>query len=396
MDILKAFTYNELEIINSIRDLCSYKGIKCYIVGGAVRDAILGYRIKDIDICMDGSPDNILNQLQGLKYCQYHSKFQTASLVFKNGVSIDLIRCRKECYSRNGALPTISPSYIHEDLYRRDFTVNALAYDIEREDIIDIYGGMKDLENKVLKKIHANSYREDPTRIFRAVKYAVRYDFKLEDRYEIEKCIDKGIFNIISSDRIIKEIYLLCGEEKWIKNIYLCNDLKIFNIDKRPLENRDMNGIEGKTYNCTSIDIRILRLFYSLRDEKYTRILIENSILDRKLRSTMKCFSENSYKLVNLLTNTMENYKLYTILGKVNDYGLIFLSWNPKLEYKIYNYIDNLRNYKTSLNGAHIVSQGIKDGKSIGRILKHIMKIELNAGIKYGQKYLAENLGENI
>ncbi|MEY7999470.1 CCA tRNA nucleotidyltransferase [Clostridium sp. Mt-5] len=395
MDILRAFTYSELESINSIRDLCSHKGIKCYIVGGAVRDAILGNQIKDIDICIDGSPNDILNELQGLKYCQYHIKFQTASLVFKNGVSIDLIRCRKECYFRNGALPTISPSYIHEDLYRRDFTVNALAYDIEGEDIIDIYGGMQDLGNKVLRKIHSNSYREDPTRIFRAVKYAVRYNFKLEDRDEIKKCIDKGIFNTISSDRIVKEIYLLCCEDEWIKNIYLCNDLKIFSIDKHYLGNKVINGIENET-NCASVDVRILRLFYSLRDEKYARILVENSILDRKLRSTMKCFIENSYKVVDLLTDTMENYKLYTILRKLNDYGLIFLSWNPKLEYKIYNYIDNLRNYKTSLNGNNIVSQGIKDGKSIGRILERIMKIELNTGIKYGQKYLAKNLGESI
>jgi tRNA nucleotidyltransferase (CCA-adding enzyme) len=84
------------------------------------------------------------------------------------------------------------------------------------------------------------------------------------------------------------------------------------------------------------------------------------------------------------------------ILNHKNDYELVLLSWNSKLSFKICNYIYNLKGYKPSLNGRYIISMGVKDGKSIGKILKNITGIELNSGIKCGQKYLAEYLGENM
>lgn len=184
MNILKSFTKGEIAIIEAIRDLCIKKGVKAYIVGGAVRDAILKNKIKDIDICVNYNPNSIVTQLKGIKYYKYYKNFQTAAVTFQNGVCIDLIRCRKEYYKRHGDLPKVEPSDIYDDLYRRDFTINSLAYDIVGNSILDIYGGIGDIKNKVLKKIHFNSYREDPTRIFRAVKYCVRYGFYLEDKWE--------------------------------------------------------------------------------------------------------------------------------------------------------------------------------------------------------------------
>lgn len=397
MEILEALTCDEIKIVNEIMDLCKRRGIKSYIVGGAVRDAILGNKVKDIDICLEEDPKVILDELQKLKCCQYHSEFQTAFLVFENGVNIDLIRCRKEYYYIDGALPRISPSRIYEDLYRRDFTVNALAYDIEKKCIIDVCGGIQDLKNRVLRKIHPNSYNEDPTRIFRAIKYAVRYKFSLKDKDEIKKCVEKGVFSLISNDRIVKEIYLLCCEENWKENIYLCNDLKIFDVDERLLKIELEEENQDKRYSCTSrVDMRILKLFYSMRDRKYRSILAENSILNKELRSAIECSNEDSHEAADLIMGTMDNYRLYTILRKMNDYELVLLSWNSKLNYKIYNYIYNLRDYRPSLSGKYIASKGVKDGKSIGRILRSIMKIELNSGIDYGQKYLTENLGENM
>ncbi|MEY8762264.1 MULTISPECIES: CCA tRNA nucleotidyltransferase [Clostridium] len=391
MEISKSFGCGEMEIINEVGEVCRHRDIKSYIVGGAVRDAILGNRVKDIDICLEEDPKIILDDLWGLKYCQYHSEFQTAFLTFENGVSIDLIRCRKEHYCRDGALPSVSPSHIYGDLYRRDFTVNALAYDMEKGYIIDIYGGMKDLRDKVLRKIHPGSYNEDPTRIFRAVKYAVRYGLKLEDEDEIEKCVCGGAFDLVSNDRIVKEIYLLCCEKKWRENIYLCSDLKIFDVDKCLLEME----FEGEDHS-DNVDLKILRLLYCLRDKKYSSVLAENSVLNKKLKSAAVWFNENFEKTANLIMNTMDNYKLYMILNHKNDYELVLLSWNSKLSFKICNYIYNLKGYKPSLNGRYIISMGVKDGKSIGKILKNITGIELNSGIKCGQKYLAEYLGENM
>lgn len=394
MNILKSFTKDEIEIIEAIRDLCIKKGVKAYIVGGAVRDAILKNKIKDIDICVNYNPNSIITQLKGVKYHKYYENFQTAAVTFQNGVCIDLIRCRKEYYKKYGELPKVEPSDIYDDLYRRDFTINSLAYDIVGNRILDIYGGIDDIKNKVLKKIHFNSYREDPTRIFRAVKYCVRYGFYLEDKWEIEKCIKEDIFNTISNDRIMKEIYSLCSEINWIENIRLCNDLRIFNINGQALEVKYFDYGKDLISIYKNIDMRILRLFYSLRDKVYVNILIENSILNRKLKNTIKYFSEELHMVINSIKNTLDNYKLYQLLKSMNDYELIFLSWYYELNYKIYNYINNMSTYKLSLNGNDIIDLGIKEGKSIKKILNGVMKIELNTALKWRKECLLKNIGE--
>ncbi|WP_368487807.1 CCA tRNA nucleotidyltransferase [Clostridium sp. BJN0013] len=394
MDILKSFTKDEVEIMNVIRNLCIKKGIKAYIVGGAVRDAILKNKIKDIDICINVNPNSIAGQLKGIKYYKYYENFQTATLAFENGIGIDLIRCRKEYYKKDGELPIVEPSNIYDDLHRRDFTINSLAYDMVTNSILDIYGGIDDIKNKIIKKIHFNSYREDPTRIFRAIKYCVRYGFHLKDKWEIEQCIKEGIFNTISNDRIIKEIYSLCCEINWIENIYLCSELKIFNIDGQALEIKD--SVYGKDLISIykNIDMRILRLFYSLRDEVYVNILIENSILNRKLKSTIKYFSERLKIIIDSMKNTLDNYKLYNLLKSMNDYELTFLSWYDELNCKIYNYTTNMSTYKLSLNGNDIKTLGIKEGKFIKKILNDIMKVELNTALKWKKEYLLKNIGE--
>lgn len=394
MNIFKSFTKDEIYVINAVRDLCVRRNIKAYIVGGAVRDAILKNKVKDIDICLNCDPGSIIVELKGVKYYKYYKNFQTAAVTFQNGIHIDLIRCRKEHYRKYGELPEVESSDIYDDLYRRDFTINSLAYDIVENNILDIYGGIDDIKNKVLRKIHFNSYREDPTRIFRAVKYSVRYGFYLEDKLEIEKCITENIFNTISNDRIVKEIYSLCSEINWIKNINLCSILGIFNIDGQALKVKYSDYEKELISIYKNVDIRILRLAYSLKDEVYVNILIENSILNRKLKNTVKYFSQNLHKVINFMKNTLDNYELYQLLKGMNDYELVFLSWYYELKYKIYNYIDNISTYKLSLNGTDIIALGIREGKSIKRILNNIMKLELNTVLKWRKEYLLKNIGE--
>lgn len=394
MNIFKSFTKDEIYVINAVRDLCVRRNIKAYIVGGAVRDAILKNKIKDIDICLNCDPGSIIVELKGVKYYKYYKNFQTAAVTFQNGIHIDLIRCRKEHYRKYGELPEVESSDIYDDLYRRDFTINSLAYDIVENNILDIYGGIDDIKNKVLRKIHFNSYREDPTRIFRAVKYSVRYGFYLEDKLEIEKCITENIFNTISNDRIVKEIYSLCSEINWIKNINLCSILGIFNINGQALKVKYSDYEKELISIYKNVDIRILRLAYSLKDEVYVNILIENSILNRKLKNTVKYFSQNLNKVINFMKNTLDNYELYQLLKDMNDYELAFLSWYYELKYKIYNYIDNISTYKLSLNGTDIIALGIREGKSIKRILNNIMKLELNTVLKWRKEYLLKNIGE--
>ena len=150
MDITFSFDEKQKVAIESVIKVCRKNGIKGFIVGGAVRDAFLEISPMDIDMCFEEDPRNIIQEFD-LENFVYHDAFSTATVRFKNGVEIDFIRCRKEVYKRNGALPTIIPSDIKDDLERRDFTVNALAYDVVEGVVIDPFGGIADIKAKKIK-----------------------------------------------------------------------------------------------------------------------------------------------------------------------------------------------------------------------------------------------------
>lgn len=374
MDIFSGLNCSQIYVINLIKKVCKLKDVKSYIVGGAVRDALLKVKVRDIDICVDKDPKIIIESLAEIKTFKYYSEFQTAALEFKNGVSVDIIRCRKESYTKYGMLPKITPSDIDHDLFRRDFTINALAYDLGYNKLIDLYGGILDIKNKSIRKIHNNSYEEDCTRIFRAIKYSIRYKFSLYDREQIVSCIDKGILKTISNDRISKEISLLCIEQNWKDAFLLCESLNIFNL------NCNLIGIPNKVIGYDDVNMRLLNLFYSFKNKDDAHILIDNSILDSNIKKSMMKLKDCSVE--NILKNTFGNYEIFNHLKNMSKYDLAYLSWNIELTYKIYNYIYNLEGCKLSINGNKIKALGIKDGKLIGSILRYIMKLKLNTGIE--------------
>lgn len=388
MDLINKLNKEQRYIVNLIKNICDREKIDAYIVGGAVRDIILNSEINDIDICITEDPINIINKLSYIKEYRYHKEFQTSNIKFNNGIEIDLIRCRKESYSYNGVLPNIIPSKLKDDLFRRDFTVNAVAYNISSGKIVDPYKGIEDIRLKKIKKIHKYSYAEDPTRIFRAIRYSVRYDFQIYDKEEIRLAIDnKMIFNI-SNDRIIREIFLMCSEKKWIENMILCDYYNIFSIDSSLL------GKKNKFFDYNKIDDRILNLFSVLRDEKFIDIFINNSILKKQLIKSFKNFANSRFTICDNLFTTSDNYKIYKLMKNFSLNELKLLSLEKKLKYKIINYLNNLMEVNLSITGKDVGNLGVNNGKLIGSVIKILMQLRMNTLISIEKEYLIRNLGE--
>jgi tRNA nucleotidyltransferase (CCA-adding enzyme) len=151
-----------------------------YLVGGAVRDLLLGRGRADIDLVVEGNPGALARAL-GAESLAAHSRFGTLK-VDLDGHEIDIAATRRESYARPGALPTVEPGApIRTDLARRDFTVNAMAVALaEPRELIDPYDGQADLAEGVLRVIHAGSFVDDPTRAIRAARYAARFGFGVE------------------------------------------------------------------------------------------------------------------------------------------------------------------------------------------------------------------------
>ncbi len=206
-------------LLREIGQLGDERGCRVYVVGGVVRDLLLGHVTLDLDLTVEG--DGVaFARLVADRYragLAVFERFATARLVFPDGLKIDIATTRRESYALPGVLPTVQPASIEEDLYRRDFTINAIALQLNPGQfgrLLDAYGGQSDLRARTIRVLHAGSFQDDPTRIFRAVRFEQRLKFRLE-RTTIRLLAQAASTNLIqqlSGPRLQNEILLLLGE----------------------------------------------------------------------------------------------------------------------------------------------------------------------------------------
>ena len=191
-----------------------------YVVGGFVRDLLLERDNLDLDIVLEGDAIRFANQLAEA-WCgtvQSHQQFGTATVTRPDGLKIDFVSARSETYASPGALPSIKYSTIEVDLRRRDFSTNALAIQLNHGafgEIVDCTHGIRDLRAGRIRVLHDQSFIDDPTRIFRAIRYEQRYGFQIieGDQKRIREAVDQGVLDLISGQRIWSEIDRILLEE---------------------------------------------------------------------------------------------------------------------------------------------------------------------------------------
>jgi tRNA nucleotidyltransferase (CCA-adding enzyme) len=180
-----------------------------YLVGGAVRDLLLGLEAGDLDVVIEGEPEALL-QLPGFEP-EREALFLTGRLRLDD-MQIDVARARAETYPRPGALPEVRPASIADDLARRDFTINAMAFPLGGNgELLDPHGGLEDLRAKRLRVLHDRSFVDDPTRALRAARYAARFGFDLEPG--TAELIRDADLSTVSEDRIDNELRRIAAED---------------------------------------------------------------------------------------------------------------------------------------------------------------------------------------
>jgi tRNA nucleotidyltransferase (CCA-adding enzyme) len=186
-----------------------------YLVGGAVRDLLRGGQPLDLDLVVErGEPADLAHRLGGT--AQVHDRFGTSS-VSRDGFRYDIARARRETYPRPGALPEVIPATLAEDLERRDFTVNAMALSLggpRPGALVAAPGAEEDLDARRLRVLHDASFRDDPTRLLRLVRYASRLPFAIEPhtRALAEEAVAGGALATVSAPRVGAELRLLAAE----------------------------------------------------------------------------------------------------------------------------------------------------------------------------------------
>jgi tRNA nucleotidyltransferase (CCA-adding enzyme) len=221
-------TYSRAEIIERIQEkmpsdvqallrvvsrTAAQNAYSVFLVGGVVRDLLLGFSNLDLDIVVEGDgiefAQLIARELSGR--VRSHRKFGTAVVILPTGRRIDVASARTEFYEYPAALPTVEMSSIRQDLYRRDFTINAMAFNLSGEhfgELLDYFGGVRDLERRHVRILHNLSFVEDPTRIFRAVRFEVRYGFVMESQTEMlaRRAVEMEIVGKLTNSRVRDEL----------------------------------------------------------------------------------------------------------------------------------------------------------------------------------------------
>jgi tRNA nucleotidyltransferase (CCA-adding enzyme) len=199
--------------------LADHLNVSAYVVGGIVRDLLLGIDNLDLDVVIEGDGIAFARELtrQVGGRIKAHERFGTAIVILPEGGKIDVATARTEYYEYPTALPTVEHSSIKKDLYRRDFTINALAICLNSRrfgGLIDFYGGQRDLKDKVIRVLHSLSFVEDPTRVFRAIRFAHRFGFQLsrETLALIKGAVKMDLFHRLSGQRLLNELVLLFSE----------------------------------------------------------------------------------------------------------------------------------------------------------------------------------------
>jgi tRNA nucleotidyltransferase (CCA-adding enzyme) len=193
--------------IETIRKIA--ERLPAYLVGGAVRDLLIGIEGADLDVAVEGDAEALAG-IPGFEL-EREGLFLTGRLELGE-LKVDVAQARAETYPRPGALPEVHPASIGDDLRRRDFTVNAMAVPLrDQEQLIDPHGGLEDLRSGLLRVLHERSFVDDPTRALRAARYAARFGFELEP--ETNKLLAEADLSTVSDDRIQNELQRTAGEE---------------------------------------------------------------------------------------------------------------------------------------------------------------------------------------
>ncbi len=407
-------------ILVQTRELGNLMNRPVYIVGGFVRDYMLGHISHDIDLLVEEDKIHFAIQLNNIlngKLVTY-PKFRAATINLSNGYNLDIISARREYYERPGAMPITSKGSIYDDLYRRDFTINCLAVSINSDsfgDLLDYFGGLYDLKNKKIKILHDSSFYDDPSRIFRAIRFASKFNFNIDNHTALllEEAIAKKVLLQISRDRIYNEISLILKDSNYIESLILMEAYGIlanlninFSLDKKTVKklrqlNKTMNYFKGHKFN--SNNIIILQLLDNTLPDQWKPILNYFSLNDKNSDKILYILKNKEYTYKILKQDKVNRLALYSCLNDFDLDALIFYyneCSNINIKKHIWDYISNLKDIAINMTGEDLLELGLIPGPIYSKMFVEILRAKIMGEIysyedeiKYAKKMIEDQKG---
>jgi tRNA nucleotidyltransferase (CCA-adding enzyme) len=381
-------------------------GFQVYAVGGFVRDLILRAENYDIDLVVEGDGISLGQAIaaEGRGKIRIHKKFGTATLTLPSQYRLDIATARLEYYDYPAALPRVEHSSIKLDLYRRDFTVNALAIHLNPKHFgeqIDFFGGQRDLKERVIRVLHNLSFVEDPTRIFRALRFEQRFHFQIAKHTQqlMENAVRLGLFGRLSGRRLFRELALCLAEERPFAVMKRMRDFELLKfLHPRLKPDRGMEALFQRLesviswYNLLFIGeayerwrVPFLGLADGLGEKEIQELLKRLAFSETFLRSFLQ-HRTAAHQIIQQLTSSpsLPRSELYFLLHPLpTDFLLYAMARTESGDVKkaISLYFTEMKRLRTFLGGKDLKKMGFPPGPLYHEILLALLRERLDGRI---------------
>jgi tRNA nucleotidyltransferase (CCA-adding enzyme) len=403
--IREKFPGRIFETLSLIGETARGLNFSAYLVGGSVRDLLRGEANLDIDIVIEGD-GIVFAQTLGEKLgarVRTHRRFGTA-VVVTDFLKFDVATARTEYYESPGALPKVETSSIKKDLYRRDFTINALAVRLNPEhfgQLLDFFGGLRDLREKTIRILHNLSFIEDPTRAFRAIRFSERFGFKISKhtRNLIKTAEKINLFHKLSGTRLYDELNLLFLETEPLKAIqrlsafdllkFIHPGIKVtaaleesFRAIQETLSWFKLQFLEGD-FNASHLFL--MALLEGLKPHEREKALQRLAVPPRAKREVLDGIEQSAHALMKIYSTFQDEKEVYYSFQPLNLPSILFTlakARDKRHKKAISLYLTTLRKIKPSTTGKDLKKMGYQPGPLFNRILKAVLDRRLEGKIK--------------
>lgn len=378
----------QVSLLERAGRVASRHGVALYLVGGAVRDAMLGHQAIDLDLSVANADPAFASVLARALDGEVvaSSQFGTSKLQIGD-IVIDLAMARSETYAYPGALPSVAPGSIDEDLARRDFSINAMAVSLNPDtwgDLFDPSDGQRDLQRRLIRVLHPGSFVDDATRVLRAVRYAGRLGFQLESATEQLMRRDISYLDTIKGDRVRHELERIFHEERAESILKLAQDAGVLKAIHPTLNLQDSTLTGLRELNVEGIsdsDLLFLSLLTYAAPSNARPALIRRLNMDsrwaRVIRDTGSV--KDSYDRLN--SPDLKRSQLHELLSPFDASairGCALAADEPVVVWHLNLFLSELRHVTPFLNGDDLIAMGVPEGPVIGKLLKAIMVSRLD------------------
>jgi len=401
---LKKLSPQFKKILKTSSALADSSGVNIYLIGGVVRDLILKRKVFDLDIVIEGNAIAFVKKLASILKSEFrrHHSFGTATINFQ-GHKIDFATARIEEYSDRGALPKVFPASLAKDLFRRDFTINAMAISLNKADygeLIDRCNGLGDLKKGLIRILHDKSFQDDPTRILRAIRFEQRFSFQIEPgTFKLmNEALGSQFLELVGCHRLREEIILILKEPEPSSYIKRIKELIGFSFIDEAIE------LDRKSFQLF-VRIERVRHYYEKRFKKYRKleiwllylaaILIKLPTLRLKKffddfgfkkeeRAIVSSIKEGLDKIKRLAECTKDS-NIYRILQPYNLESILFFYayyQNKDLRKNIEHFLDNLADIRLKIKGRDLKAMDLKPDILYNKILKKTLYSKIDKGLR--------------